>query len=144
MPRTASTGPRFKEAADKYIADGKNKQDAFRQVALDELRGESYTPDELDKKQKAVASAYYRHERATGNGAASESGDSPAPRKRGRPKGSTNKAKPKVSKPAGEIGLPRKASGQSVVERLAALETQQAQIDELVKRVDHVEKILGG
>lgn len=68
MPRTASEGPRYLERANHFISQGMKKQEAFRQVAIEEL-GEDAAEDAIDKKQKSVASTFYRLNRdLSGNG----------------------------------------------------------------------------
>lgn len=81
MPRTADQGPRYKERADELIKQGMKKQEAFRTVAVEEL-GDGASEDDISKKQKSVASTYYRLNRElSGNGVPkTESKSKPKPK----------------------------------------------------------------
>lgn len=118
MAREATVGPQIYARVNELLASGEaaKNSEAFRIVAR-EMEGDGASAEDLTKRERSVATNYYRLQRlAQTEGTAvpvakpkpvepvavtaEEEITVPTPKKRGRPKGSKNKSKVEASVPA--------------------------------------------
>lgn len=149
MAREATVGPVIYARVKELAATGMKNSDAFRQVAAEQLDAGASDEDKL-KKERSIATTFYRLQRIEAAGGEVEA--SPAPKKRGRPKGSTNKPKVvEVAAPAPSVAVVVTgqnghepdvftALGQAKAAVEAAIKQAQADRDELRALRDFKEK----